>query len=170
MSDKEAKQQQKAAEKQAKETEKQRAAADKAAQRDANKLRAGDKASTVSELTMHVSGSAYSALDDEQPQTETEDEDEEEEITPAMRRKRAAARRKRAKTWTDIVEQVQKNLEEWKGVVEAPEEPRQDVHCEGAVRWTRWCDRKWDDQTRRFIPLGAGNEIVLEEDTRLVFM
>jgi len=45
-----------------------------------------------------------------------------------------------------------------------------DLRSEGAVRWTRVCDRRWDDGRAEFVPLGQGNEVVVEEDSRLIFM
>lgn len=45
-----------------------------------------------------------------------------------------------------------------------------DLRSEGAVRWTRVCDRRWDDATAQFVPLGRGNEVTVEEDSRLIFM
>lgn len=70
----------------------------------------------------------------------------------------------------NVAKGLQEKLAEVGCVVETPEMPRQDIGCEGAIRWTRWCDKKWDDGLREFVPLGEGNEIVVEEDTRLVFM
>lgn len=162
--DKEAKKQQKAAEKQAKEDEKQRLAAEKLARKDANKIRTTSKTSTVGELTVHISGSVY----DDEIASDTEDESE--RVPAAVKKKRMTAKRKLAQNWIQIVKELAPKLQEHNCAVEAPEEPRRDVLSEGAVRWTRVCDRKWNDERREFEPLGAGNEIVVEEDTRLIFM
>jgi hypothetical protein len=162
--DKEAEKERKAAEKQAKQSEKQREQNEKQARKDANKIRTTSKTSTVGELTVHISGTIFG------DEIESDTEDESEQVTPAVKKRRITAKRKLAQNWVEIVKEVVPKLEAHNCVVEAPENPRRDVLSEGAVRWTRLCDRKWDDDRREFVPLGAGNEIIVEEDTRLVFM
>lgn len=54
--------------------------------------------------------------------------------------------------------------------VENPQSVAYDFGAEGTMMWTRMVDKKWDDVKKQFLALGRGNEILVEEDTRLVFM
>ncbi|GAA5921604.1 hypothetical protein JCM3775_003126 [Rhodotorula graminis] len=150
--------------------------ADRVRLREANTLRAGDKKASTAELTMHVSGRAF-LLGDEGG----DDVDE-----PAAAGAGASRKRPRKKAgavkgspWLDIVRDVRERLAAYACDVEEPgraaaareeEDVLGDLEVEGAVRWTRVCDRMWSDERRMFVPLRDGEHIVVEEDSRLVFL
>lgn len=167
--EKEAKKREQQAAKQAKEEAKKAEAAAKVARAKANNLKSGDKHATVAELTVHLSGTAFRSEDSGGDTDSDEDSDAMYE-TPAERKRRKKAKQKKASSWVEIGGLLRERMSEHGCQVETPEVPRQDVGCEGAMRWTRWCDKKWNDERREFEPLGAGSEIVVEEDSRLVFM
>ncbi|SCV74224.1 BQ2448_6656 [Microbotryum intermedium] len=156
----------KAAEKERKALEKARLAKEKAALVKANNLRAGDKATTVRELTIHLSGTDFDPLSD------TEDEEDEEGVGAGGKKKKKAKKRKKSEQpqWINITKLLQQRMDPQGCAVECPEMPRRDLGCEGAIRWTRWCDRRWNMEKSIFEPLGEGNEIVVEEDSRLVYI
>ncbi|SCZ98871.1 BZ3500_MvSof-1268-A1-R1_Chr3-1g05676 [Microbotryum saponariae] len=155
----------KAAEKERKAVEKARLAKEKAALVKANNLRAGDKATTVMELTIHLSGSDFDQLSD------TEDEEEEDGGEGGKKKKKAKKGKKSEQPqWMNIAKLLQTRMDPQGCVVESPETPRRDIGCEGAIRWTRWCDRRWNMEKSIFEPLGEGNELVVEEDSRLIYI
>lgn len=156
---KEAKRLEAVATKQAKEDAKQ----DKLAIAKANILRTGDK-STIAEVTVHVSGSAYRG--DDEPTTSDDDDDDLYATAPKKKRKT----KKKASKWVEICYVIGLELAQEACEVEAPEKPRQDLGCEGAIRWTRLCDKKWDDDQKMFLPLAGFDEVIVEEDSRLIFM
>ena len=148
--------------------------ADRVRLREANTLRAGDKKASTAELTMHVSGRAFV--------TDSLDDADEPAGAGASRkrpRKKAAAK---GSPWLDIVRDVRERLSAYACDVEEPgraassaaaveeEDVLGDLDVEGAVRWTRVCDRVWSDERRMFVPLRDGEHIVVEEDSRLVFL
>ncbi|GAA5855943.1 hypothetical protein JCM9279_005557 [Rhodotorula babjevae] len=145
--------------------------ADRVRLREANTLRAGDKKASTAELTMHVSGRAFLA-DDEV------DDPADAAASRKRPRKKAAAK---GSPWLDIVRDVRERLAAYACDVEEPgrataaaageeEDVLGDLDVEGAVRWTRVCDRVWSDERRMFVPLRDGEHIVVEEDSRLVFL
>ncbi|SGY47890.1 BQ5605_C001g00587 [Microbotryum silenes-dioicae] len=155
----------KAAEKERKAVEKARLAKEKAALVKANNLRAGDKATTVMELTIHLSGTDFDQFSD------TEDEEEEDGGEGGKKKKKAKKGKKSEQPqWMNITKLLQTRMNPQGCVVEAPETPRRDIGCEGTIRWTRWCDRRWNMEKNIFEPLGEGNELVVEEDSRLIYI
>lgn len=126
----------------------------------------------MAELVVHLSGRAYNALEPGYVDGGDDlDEDDDELFESAAERKKfVKARDKAAANWIEIGEKLSDELETFGCDVELPESPWQDLGCEGALRWTRLCDKKWNDEKREFDPLGEGCEIVVEEDTRVVFM
>lgn len=138
-------------EKAAKSTAKEREAEEKKLRRNVNTLR-NDKALTIKELTMHVAGIGLREPVDDEPTTG----------------KNGRAKRKPS-VWKAIIEGLHVKMVECEGGFEVTDDVAQDV-AEGSIKWTRVCDRRWDDNRKEFIPLGAGNEITVEEATRLVFM
>ncbi|BGP38448.1 hypothetical protein JCM10450v2_002394 [Rhodotorula kratochvilovae] len=139
--------------------------ADRMRLRAANTLRAGDKHASTAELTMHISGRAFDAP----PQSDSEDED----VAAGAGRKRPRKKAPKPSPWVEISREVRERLRLYACDVECPEVPRQGVRAldaEGAVRWTRVCDRVWSEERRMFLPLQDGEKIVVEEDSRLVFL
>lgn len=141
--------------------------------REANTLRAGDKKASTAELTVHVSGRAFLPPDD----------DEDGEVSGAgagagAGRKRPRKKASKPSPWLEITREVRERLKPYACDVEAPEEgdgaaPARGTDLddvEGEVRWTRVCDRMWSDERRMFVPLRDGETIVVEEDSRLVFL
>ncbi|GAA6049782.1 hypothetical protein JCM3770_002158 [Rhodotorula araucariae] len=142
--------------------------ADRVRLRAANTLRAGDKHASTAELTMHISGRAFAA-----PALLSDSDDDEASGAGRKRaRKRAPAK---PSAWVAISREVRERLRLYACDVECPEVPRAGVCAledvvEGAVRWTRVCDRVWSEERRMFLPLQDGEQIVVEEDSRLVFL
>ena len=130
-------------------------------------MKTKDKHSTVAELTVHISGTAFRGPDSA---SDTDSDGEALYESAADRKRRKKAKQKKASAWVEVARLLKERLAEHGCEVEAPELPRKDIGCEGAMRWTRECNKKWDDDRREFIPLGEGNEIIVEEDSRLVFM
>ncbi|GAA5892947.1 hypothetical protein JCM8208_004132 [Rhodotorula glutinis] len=141
--------------------------ADRVRLREANTLRAGDKKASTAELTMHVSGRAFL------PDEVDADVDE-----PSRKRPRKKAGAAKGSPWLDIVRDVRERLAAYACDVEEPDRAARsaeedvlgDLDVEGSVRWTRVCDRVWSDERRMFVPLRDGEHIVVEEDSRLVFL
>ncbi|GAA5976601.1 hypothetical protein JCM10908_005562 [Rhodotorula pacifica] len=138
--------------------------ADRVKLREANTLRAGDKKVSTAELTMHISGKAF------RQHAESDDEAEEE----AGRKKRGGgkASARKPSPWLEISREVQKRLKEYNCDVECPDvaTTARALDCEGAVRWTRVCDRMWSEERKMYIPLVGDERIVVEEDSRLIFL
>jgi hypothetical protein len=141
--------------------------ADRMRLREANTLRAGDKKVTTAELTVHISGTAFASPDDE-----SSGEDSDDLYGDGGRKKKGKTARKKSKPspWLEITRDVQERLKQYDCNVECPEVPRQDLGCEGAVRWTRLCDRMWSEERRMYVPLKDKERIVVEEDSRLIFL
>ncbi|POY72591.1 crossover junction endonuclease EME1 [Rhodotorula taiwanensis] len=139
--------------------------ADRMKLREANTLRAGDKKVTTAELTMHISGTAFRAANDDIEQDGLDDD---------TGRKRSKAPRKATKSspWLEISRDVEKRLKEYACNIEAPDSSSAAnvLECEGAVRWTRICDRMWSEDRKMYIPLVGDERIVVEEDSRLIFL
>lgn len=139
--------------------------ADRMKLREANTLRAGDKKVSTAELTMHISGTAFRAASDDIEQDGLEDD---------TGRKRSKAPRKATKSspWLEISRDVEKRLKEYACNIEAPDSSSAAnvLECEGAVRWTRICDRMWSEDRKMYIPLVGDERIVVEEDSRLIFL
>ncbi|GAA5924261.1 hypothetical protein JCM10213_004534 [Rhodosporidiobolus nylandii] len=136
--------------------------ADRMRLREANTLRAGDKKVSTAELTVHISGTAFCASDDE--------DSDDLYGPPAGGRKKGGKGKKKASPWVEISEGLRERLKLYDCDVECPEVPRRDLGCEGTMRWTRVCDRMWSEERRMFLPLADGERIVVEEDTRLIFL
>jgi hypothetical protein len=133
--------------------------------REANTLRAGDKKVSTAELTLHISGYAFAGSDDE-------DSDEDMYAAPsaASKKKSKGKGKKKPSPWLEISKDLRERLKLYDCDVECPEQPRKDVGCEGALRWTRVCDRMWVEGKKMFLPLAGREKIVVEEDTRLIFL
>ncbi|CDR38351.1 hypothetical protein NBRC10512_004035 [Rhodotorula toruloides] len=141
--------------------------ADRMRLREANTLRAGDKKVTTAELTVHISGTAFANPDDD-----SSSEDSDDLYGDGGRKKKGKTARQKSKPspWLEITRDVQERLKQYDCDVECPESPRQDLGCEGAVRWTRLCDRMWSEERRMYVPLKDKERIVVEEDSRLIFL
>ncbi|GAA6005365.1 hypothetical protein JCM11491_002674 [Sporobolomyces phaffii] len=163
--DKASKKEQAAAERANKAALKRQETADRAKLREANALRTKDKTATAAELTIHISGTAFKALEYDGSDTESED-------GGAGSRTGRGKRKKKEKPspWLEITQQLSEKMDAHKCAVERPEYPRRDIGCEGAIRWTRVCTTKWDDQRNLFLPLPDGQPIIVEEDSRLIFL
>lgn len=135
--------------------------------RDANTLRAGDKKVTTAELTVHISGTAFAS-----PEDESSGDDSDDLYGDGGRKKKSKTARKKSKPspWLEITRDVQERLKQYDCDVECPEAPRQDLGCEGAVRWTRLCDRMWSEERKMYVPLKDKERIVVEEDSRMIFL
>lgn len=110
-----------------------------------------DRKKTVAEISLHLSGTAFAA-------------DMDLDVLGQQRRAR-----EEKSTWLDIAQEIKSRMEPFDCHVEIPKQSKEEL-CEGMVRWTRMCDRRWDEANRCFVPLGEGNHILAEEDSRLVFM
>ncbi|BGP01256.1 ERCC4 domain containing protein [Rhodotorula toruloides] len=141
--------------------------ADRMRLREANTLRAGDKKVTTAELTVHISGTAFAS-----PDADSSDEDSDDLYGDGGHKKKGKTARKKSKPspWLEVTRDVQERLKQYDCDVESPEAPRQDLGCEGAVRWTRLCDRMWSEERRMYVPLKDKERIVVEEDSRLIFL
>ncbi|GAA5858470.1 hypothetical protein JCM8547_007321 [Rhodosporidiobolus lusitaniae] len=133
--------------------------------REANTLRAGDKKVSTAELTVHISGKAFAGSDEEDS-----DDSDGMYAVPSAAKKKGKGKKKKPSAWLEISEGLKERLKLYTCDVELPEVPRRDVACEGALRWTRLCDRKWDEGRKMFLPLADGEKIVVEEDSRLIFL
>lgn len=145
------------------------AAAYAKAHRSANTLQS-DRKKTVAELTCHVDGLGLRA-----PVTPTAAGDPPAahgEVAFSVPLKRG--QKAKASVWGEVAGGLRERMGPYScGVEVGAEEGKRrghDLRSEGAVRWTRVCDRRWDDRTTQFVPLGKGNEVVVEEDSRLIFM
>ncbi|GAA5913501.1 Mms4p [Sporobolomyces salmoneus] len=127
--------------------------------REANTLQTSDKLATAAKLTMHISGTAFQALEET---SDTEDEG------TGRRKGKGKGKKEKPSPWIEITEKAR--MEKWVCAVERPEFPSRDLGCEGAVRWTRVCDTKWDKSLGIYVPLLDGQRIVVEEDTRMIFL
>lgn len=137
--------------------------ADRVKLREANTLRAGDKKVSTAELTMHISGTAFHP-----PDQAAEDADVADEAGAGKKRgKRTAATK--PSPWLEISREIQTRLKVYDCDVECSPAPSA-LDCEGAVRWTRVCDRMWSEERRMYIPLVGDERIVVEEDSRLIFL
>ncbi|GAA6000387.1 hypothetical protein JCM10207_007991 [Rhodosporidiobolus poonsookiae] len=140
--------------------------------REANTLRTGDKKASTAELTVHISGTAFAALDDEDGGGESDDSNEE-MYAPRTSKNTGKGKNKgkdKPSPWLEICASLRERLKLYDCDVECPEVPRRDLGCEGTVRWTRVCDRKWSEERKMYLPLPDGERIVVEEDSRLVFL
>lgn len=146
--DKEDKKSQAAAERQAKLDAKADAAAVKKRFQDANNLQ-GNRKETVIEVTVHVAGTAF------RPPAEDD---------IASKRKPA----KKEASWVAITEGLEDRLAAY-GSRMMFDGLGYDYGCFGSVRWTRKCDKKWDDAAAKYLPID-GPPIIVEEDARLLFM
>ncbi|GAA5866623.1 hypothetical protein JCM3774_004035 [Rhodotorula dairenensis] len=143
--------------------------ADRIKLREANTLRAGDKKVSTAELTMHITGTAFRPHDGEGS-----------DVADAGGGKKNGHKKvtKKSSPWLEISHEVQKRLQAYDCdvVVESgPEGPRgggdgPGVDCEGAVRWTRVCDRMWSEDRKMYVPLVGNERIIVEEDSRLIFL
>lgn len=131
--------------------------------REANTLRAGDKKVSTAELTVHISGSAFSSSfaagdggDD----------------APSRASKGKGKGKEKPSPWIEISADLAERLKLYDCDVVCPEvlDSSRDLGCEGALRWTRVCDRMWSEERRMFLPLADGERIVVEEDSRLIFL
>lgn len=138
--------------------------ADRVKLREANTLRAGDKKVSTAELTMHITGTALGPNDD--------DDNNEADGHRSEKSGHARRRTKKPSPWLEITREIQKRLEEYDCDVESggPEPRDAGLVCEGAVRWTRVCDRMWSESRRMYVPLVGSERIVVEEDSRLIFL
>lgn len=119
-----------------------------------------DRTMTVRELTAHLSGKAF---DDAGP------EDDQPPAPPG----RKGAKKKAVSPWLAISRLFRERMLDEDNLgcdVQLPDRPRRDLMSEGAMRWTRVCDRQWNDELKRFVPLPHGKQLVVEEDVRLIFM
>ncbi|GAA5869905.1 hypothetical protein JCM16303_001837 [Sporobolomyces ruberrimus] len=139
------------------ELQKQEAAA-RVKLRGANTLKTKSKTATAAELTIHVSGTAFDSLDGDS-----------DDVATGKGRGKNKKKRKPS-PWLEITEKLAERLKSFHCDVERPENPRRDVGCEGAIRWTRVCTTKWDDGRAMYLPLPEAEPIIIEEDTRLVFL
>ncbi|BGP23283.1 hypothetical protein JCM10295v2_002177 [Rhodotorula toruloides] len=141
--------------------------ADRMRLREANTVRAGDKKVTTAELTVHISGTAFASPDDE-----SSGDDSDDLCGDGGRREKGKTARKKSNPspWLEITRDVRERLKQYDCDVECPEIPRQDLGCQGAVRWTRLCDRMWSEERRMYVPLKDKERIVVEEDSRLIFL
>ncbi|GAA5821202.1 hypothetical protein JCM11251_004511 [Rhodosporidiobolus azoricus] len=132
--------------------------ADRMRLREANTLRAGNKEVSTAELTVHISGTAFSSS------FAAEDEG-------APSRSKGKGKDKPS-PWIEISADLRERLKLYDCDVVCPEvlDPDRDLGCEGALRWTRVCDRMWSEERRMFLPLADGERIVVEEDSRLIFL
>lgn len=144
--------------------------ADRVKLREANTLRAGDKKVSTAELTMHISGTAFHS-----PEA-AEDADAADDAGGGKKRgKRTAATK--PSPWLDISREIQTRLKVYDCDVECPPASSNAASsssaldcCEGAVRWTRVCDRMWSEERKMYVPLVGDERIVVEEDSRLIFL
>ncbi|KAK4058425.1 hypothetical protein OIO90_000583 [Microbotryomycetes sp. JL221] len=155
-------------EKAAKEAAKLQEKVDKQARLDANKLRVGDKAATVTELDIHMTGPAFGA-NLEQGLHWPGDDDELFE-SAADRQKVVKARKKAVTAWKEIGMLLEARMLDQGCRVTMTAAQAHVLPSESTLTWTRLCDRKWNNDISQFEPLGVGNEILVEEDTRIVFM
>ncbi|GAA5858327.1 hypothetical protein JCM1840_001150 [Sporobolomyces johnsonii] len=164
--DKTAKKEQAAADRAAKAALKQRETADRLKLREANTLKTKDKRLTAAELTVHISGTAFAP-----PATDDDSDGAEDGGAGGAGRKKGRPKKKdKTSPWLEIARKLKERLGQYCCEVECPEVPRRDVGCEGAIRWTRVCDRIWDDGKSMYLPLKDGERIVVEEDSRLIFL
>lgn len=113
-----------------------------------------DKCETVKECTVLAGGTSYRVIE--------EDEEEVEE---------GKGKKKRGKSlWPAIVTALRVRLKQNECPVVEEKNGKEDAGSEGTIRWTRLCDRRWDDVNGCFEPLGEGREILVEEDTRIIFL
>ncbi|GAA5965950.1 hypothetical protein JCM3765_004128 [Sporobolomyces pararoseus] len=135
--------------------------------REANSLKTKDKTVTAAELTVHISGTAFKSV------LEDDDDDEEEsdiEGVGGKGKRKKKKKKDKPSPWLEITEKLEERMRNYNCAVERPELPRRDIGCEGSIRWTRVCTTKWDDERSMFLPLPDGQPIVVEEDTRLIFL
>ncbi|GAA5936921.1 hypothetical protein JCM1841_001407 [Sporobolomyces salmonicolor] len=163
--DKTSKKEQAAADRAAKAALKQQETADRLKLREANTLKTKDKKLTAAELTVHISGSAFAP-----PADDDSDGAEDGGAGGAARKKGRDKKRDKTSRWLEIARKLKERLGQYCCEVECPEVPRRDMGCEGAIRWTRVCDRVWDDGKNMYLPLRDGERIVVEEDSRLIFL
>ncbi|GJN87246.1 hypothetical protein Rhopal_000191-T1 [Rhodotorula paludigena] len=140
--------------------------ADRVRLREANTLRAGDKKVSTAELTVHLSGRAFSAaLAAGEPEVDD---------VAAVGKKRARQKAPKSSPWLEISRELVERLKLYRCDVECPEPVRSGsgavLDVEGAVRWTRVCDRAWSEERRMFLPLQESERVVVEEDSRLIFL
>ncbi|GAA5952985.1 hypothetical protein JCM21900_001537 [Sporobolomyces salmonicolor] len=163
--DKTSKKEQAAADRAAKAALKQQETADRLKLREANTLKTKDKKLTAAELTVHISGSAFA------PPADGESDGAEDGGAGGAARKKGRDKKKdKTSPWLEIARKLKERLGQYCCEVECPEVPRRDMGCEGAIRWTRVCDRVWDDGKSMYLPLRDGERIVVEEDSRLIFL
>ncbi|GAA6063727.1 hypothetical protein JCM10212_001628 [Sporobolomyces blumeae] len=163
------KKEQAAAERAAKTALKKQETLDRMKLREANTLRTKDKKLTAAEMTIHVSGRAF-ASSDGPASDESGGEDDGGPSIGGARQRGKKKQKKAPSPWLEITSLLQERMQLYNCDVECPESPRRDVGSEGAIRWTRTCDRKWDEERNMYVPLANGETIVVEEDTRLVFL
>ncbi|GAA5932463.1 uncharacterized protein JCM15063_001232 [Sporobolomyces koalae] len=131
--------------------------------REANALRTKDKSLTAAELTVHFSGKAFDSLLESGSGTEADD-------NTRRNKKRKKGKKETPSPWLEISQEIEERMKFHNCRVERPESTRQDVGSEGAIRWTRICKTKWDDERNMFLPLPDGKTIIVEEDSRLVLL
>lgn len=95
----------------------------------------------------------------------------------AGRKGKNARKATKSSPWLDIARDVAARLQNYACAVEYPDHQAEGPRgvaigeqCEGAVRWTRACDRKWSEERRMYLPLEDGERLVVEEDSRLIFL
>ncbi|GAA5891312.1 hypothetical protein JCM6882_004653 [Rhodosporidiobolus microsporus] len=138
--------------------------ADRMRLREANTLRAGDKKVSTAELTVHISGTAFSSSFAAEDDTAA---------ASSARTKGKGKSKDKPSPWVEISSALSERLRLYDCDVVCPEvvlDSARDLGSEGALRWTRVCDRMWSEERRMFLPLGDGEKIVVEEDSRLVFL
>lgn len=127
---------------------------------------------TLGEITVRCSGKAFDSLDDD--------------VDGAGAAGKSTTTKKKStkpSPWLAITSSLSERLEilstteankdsgEYICRTLLPELPRLDVlDCEGVIRWTRVCSKKWNGMKGLFEPLENGKEILVEEDSRLVFV
>lgn len=131
--------------------------------RSANNLRR-DRKVTVGEMIVHVSGTAFDL-------TEEEGEDEN-----SKGKGKAKKGKGKPSVWIKITDLLKLRMEAYENrpefVIEREREKgrKEETGCEGVVGWTRMCDRKWDGGRRVFVPLEGEERLLVEEDTKIVFV
>lgn len=125
---------------------------------------------------MHISGTAFRS-----PDQAAEDAGADE--AGGKKRGKRTASKKPSSPWLEISREVQTRLKVYDCDVECPDPETSSASgaapsrsrssldcCEGAVRWTRVCDRMWSEERKMYVPLVGDERIVVEEDSRLIFL
>lgn len=133
----------------------------------ANTLRL-DRTVTLRELTAHFSGTAFDPLPVEPANAGNNNNN------------KGKKKARMPSPWLTIASLFKARMTDEDGdeaddklrgcAVQLPDEPRRDLGSEGAVRWTRLCTRKFNEELHRFVPLPHGKQLIVEEDVRVIFM